>query len=130
VTDIPVPERESQSSKAKRKRSDITGTCNRSAGRAAEKADLPSATGLGDCPLCGAEVQEQKKSYSCSGWKRGCKFVIWKKIAGKTIGIRTAKALLRKRETRRLKGFKSKAGKPFDARLKLVDGEVQFDFSL
>jgi len=27
-----------------------------------------------------------------------------------------------------LKGFKSKAGKAFDAKLKLVDGEVRFEF--
>jgi len=55
--------------------------------------------------------------------------VIWKTIAGKKIGVRTAKTLLTKGQTSRLKSFKSKAGKFFDARLKLVDGKVQFDFS-
>ena len=50
-------------------------------------------------------------------------------MAGKKISARTAKTLLTKGETSRLKGFKSKAGKSFDARLKLVDGKVQFDFS-
>ena len=79
--------------------------------------------------MCGAEVREQPKSYSCSGWKQGCKFVIWKTIAGKRISGRTAKTLLAKGQTGQLKGFKSKAGKPFEARLKLVDGEVQLDFS-
>ena len=79
--------------------------------------------------MCAAEVREQPRSYSCSGWKQGCKFVIWKTIAGKRISGRTAKTLLAKGQTRQLKGFKSKAGKPFAARLKLVDGEVQLDFS-
>ena len=35
---------------------------------------------------------------------------------------------LRKGRSPLLKGFKSKAGKPFDARLKLEDGAVRFDF--
>jgi len=127
VTDIPVPEREPPSGNAKRKRSDSTR--KRPAGRAGEKPGPGPSAGLGICPLCGAGVFEQKKSYSCSGWKQGCKFVIWKTIAGKRIGVRTAKTLLTRGETSRLKGFKSKAGKSFDARLKLVDGKVQFDFS-
>ncbi len=127
VTDIPVPEREPRSGRAKRKRLDSTRT--RPARRGDEKPDVTQSAGLGACPLCGASVFEQKKSYSCSGWKQGCKFVIWKTIAAKKIGVRTAKTLLTKGETSRLKGFKSKAGKSFDARLKLVDGKVQFDFS-
>jgi len=127
VTDILVPEREPRSGKAKRKRSESARS--RPAGRGGEKPNRASSAGLGNCPLCGASVFEQKKSYSGSGWKQGCKFVIWKTIAGKRIGVRTAKTLLTKGETSRLKGFKSKAGKSFDARLKLVDGKVQFDFS-
>ena len=45
---------------------------------------------LGPCPLCGSEVVEQAKSYGCSSWPRGCKFTIWKMIAGKRITPRTA----------------------------------------
>jgi DNA topoisomerase-3 len=129
VTDIPVPERKPRSGNAKRKRSDSTRTRKRPARSVVEKPDLAPSAGLGNCPLCGAGVWEQRKCYSCSGWKQGCKFVIWKTIAGKRIGVRTAKTLLTKGETSRLKGFKSKAGKPFDARLKLVDGKLQFDYS-
>lgn len=33
---------------------------------------------LGLCPGCGGEVIETEKSYSCSGWRSGCKFTIWK----------------------------------------------------
>jgi DNA topoisomerase-3 len=49
-------------------------------------------------------------------------------MAGKRIGAATAKKLLRDGKTSQLKGFRSKAGKPFDASLKLVDGVVKFDF--
>ena len=71
---------------------------------------------------------EQPKSYGCQAWRDGCKFAIWKSIAGKRIGITTAKTLLKNGETKKLKGFKSKAGKPFEAKLKLEAGEVRFVF--
>ena len=83
---------------------------------------------LGPCPLCGADVLEQERSYGCSGWRGGCKFAVWKTIAGKKISVRTAQTLLRKGRSPLLKGFKSKAGKLFEARLKLEDGAVRFDF--
>ena len=93
-----------------------------------EKAPATPAGGLGPCPLCGSEVVEQEKSYGCSGWRSGCKFAIWKTIAGKRISARTAQALLRRGMSPLLKGFKSKSGRAFDARLKLEQGEVRFDF--
>ena len=83
---------------------------------------------LGPCPLCGSDVVEQDRSYGCSGWQAGCKFAIWKAIAGKKLSARTARTLLRKGRTPLLKGFTSKAGKRFDARLKLEGGAVRFDF--
>ncbi len=83
---------------------------------------------LGTCPLCGSEVIEQAKSFGCKGWRRGCKFAIWKTIAGKAIGVRTAQALLRDGQTSVLHGFRSKSGKPFEARLRLDEGQVRFDF--
>ena len=63
-----------------------------------------------------AAVVEQERSYGCSGWRAGCKFAIWKTIAEKKIGVRTAQSLLRKGRSPLLKGFTSKAGKRFDAR--------------
>ena len=71
---------------------------------------------------------EQKKSFSCSGGQGKCRLVIWKTIAGKRISARTAAALLSRGETATLQGFQSRAGKPFAARLRLVDGEVKFAF--
>jgi DNA topoisomerase-3 len=84
---------------------------------------------LGTCPVCGRPVVEQKKSFSCSGWREGCQFVIWKTIAGKRITSRTAETLLKNGVTAQLKGFKSKAGKPFEARLRIANNAVTIEFS-
>ena len=93
-----------------------------------EKTGRFAPVSLGPCPLCGSDVVEQPKSYGCSGWKNGCKFAIWKTIAGKAIGVRTAQALLKRGKSPLIKGFQSKAGKPFEAHLKLEGGEVRFEF--
>jgi DNA topoisomerase-3 len=54
--------------------------------------------------------------------------VIWKTIAGKRITVRTVQTLLKQGRSQVLKGFTSKSGKPFEARLRLEGGEVRFDF--
>jgi DNA topoisomerase III len=97
-----------------------------------EKLAAPSRSRepLGACPKCGAPVVETKKAYSCSAWKKtGCDFAIWKQVSGKRLSEGQAKQLLTRGHTGPLKGFKSKAGKPYAAALKL-DGEnkVRLDF--
>ncbi|MGB9903197.1 MAG: topoisomerase C-terminal repeat-containing protein, partial [Desulfotomaculales bacterium] len=89
-----------------------------------------SEESLGNCPLCGRKVLEFPKGYGCSGWKEGCRFVIWKKIAGKVIPPGQVKVLLEKGQTSTLKGFSSRTGKKFNAALKLnEEGKVIFHFS-
>ncbi len=83
---------------------------------------------LAPCPLCKSAVQETPKSFGCTRWKEGCSFVIWKTIAGKKVTIAMARKLISPGRTQLLKGFKSKAGKKFDARLKLENGQVVFEF--
>lgn len=83
---------------------------------------------LGACPSCGKPVVDQSKSYSCSGWREGCSFVIWKTMSGKKITATMATKLLKSGRTQVLKGFVSKAKKKFDARLKVEDGKVGFEF--
>lgn len=83
---------------------------------------------LGTCPLCGSDVVVSDKAYGCANWRQGCKFVIWKTIAQKKISQKLAKLLLQKGETEVVEGFQSKAGKPFKAKLKLVNGKVKFEF--
>jgi len=126
ITEIPIPSEGQRSAGGRRKGKPWKG--KRRAAGTSGKSDREASSALGPCPLCGADVVEQKKSFSCSAWKKGCQFVIWKTMAGKRISSRTAKTLMQKGETSLLRGFKSKAGKAFDARLKLADGKVTFEF--
>jgi DNA topoisomerase-3 len=140
LTEIPVPKgrpQQQQSSASPKPAKSRTKPGSRRGVKAAndggsdsagEKASAKPTGALGPCPLCGSDVIEQAKSYSCSGWRSGCKFAIWKRIAGKRISARTAQALLRRGRSQVLKGFKSKSGRAFDARLKLDQGDVRFDF--
>jgi DNA topoisomerase III len=97
-----------------------------------EKLAAPSHSreSLGACPKCGSPVVETKKAYGCSSWKKtGCDFAIWKQVSGKRLSEGQAKQLLTRGRTVQMKGFKSKAGKPYAAALKL-DGEhkVRLEF--
>ena len=82
------------------------------------------------CPLCGGNIVKNSFGYVCSNYKEtGCKFGISEKIAGKTISESNVKTLLKKGVTPLIKGFKSsKSGNSFDAKLKLDNGLVKFDF--
>ena len=71
---------------------------------------------------------EQAKSYGCSGWQSGCKFAIWKTIAGKRITPRTAQALLQAGHEPGAQGLRVEVRKRFEARLRLEGGEVRFEF--
>jgi DNA topoisomerase-3 len=89
----------------------------------------PSGEPLGTCPRCGAPVVETKKAYGCSAWKTGCKFAVWKTISGKRVSESQAKQLLKEGRTGKLKGFKSKAGKPYSAALVLdAEHRVKLEF--
>ena len=84
---------------------------------------------LGICPCCGkGKMVEYPKSYSCSGYKDGCNFTIWKIMAGKNITESMASQVIKNGKTRTMKGFKSKAGKEFSARLVIKDNKVVFEF--
>ncbi|NMP24422.1 DNA topoisomerase [Sulfobacillus harzensis] len=94
-----------------------------------EGIQTPSA--FGQCPLCKkGEIRESPKGWGCSEWKDGCRFMIWKIVAGKKLTATQVKTLLSGKTTAVIKGFKSKAGKSFDARLKLdgPEGRVAFEF--
>jgi DNA topoisomerase-3 len=98
----------------------------------------PERVELGLCPRCGAEtgeiIKENSKAYGCTSWKSreepGCGFVIWKRVAGRTLTPELARQLLEEGRTKEvISGFRSRAGKPFRARLVLNgEGKVEFDF--
>ena len=102
---------------------------------------------LGPCPVCGRDVIENRKGYSC--WTRedpGCGFVIWKKKAGKNLPVATVKELMDSlrqsrergddppvgRTAKPVTGFRGRSGRTFRAKLRLEQSEdgkwrVEFD---
>jgi DNA topoisomerase III len=89
---------------------------------------------LGPCPVCGHEIAENRKGYSC--WARedpGCGFVIWKSKAGKQLPVAVARELIKTGYTaRQVTGFRGRSGRTFRARLALSQTEegkwrVEFD---
>jgi DNA topoisomerase-3 len=94
---------------------------------------IPRAN-LGPCPVCGHDIVENRKGFSC--WSRedpGCGFVIWKSKAGKTLPQAVARELIATGRTARpVTGFKGRSGKSFRARLALQQSDegkwrVEFD---
>ncbi len=81
---------------------------------------IPRAN-LGPCPVCGRDIIENRKGYSC--WSRedpGCGFVIWKAKAGKQLPVVIARELIKTGRTEQpATGFKGKSGRSFRARLAL-----------
>lgn len=70
------------------------------------------------CPLCGADIVQTPFGYGCASYDRldesSCKFSIGK-MAGKDISETQVRELLINGRTSTIRGFKSKAGKKFDA---------------
>ncbi len=94
---------------------------------------IPRAN-LGPCPVCGHDIIENRKGYSC--WSRedpGCGFVIWKSKAGKTLPPVVVRELVQTGQTaKQVTGFKGRSGRSFRAKLALVQNEegrwrVEFD---
>jgi DNA topoisomerase-3 len=110
------------------------------AGKTVEELDvklkevrIPRAN-LGPCPVCGHDIVENRKGFSC--WSRedpGCGFVIWKSKAGKTLPAAVARELItRGRTEKAVTGFKGRSGRSFRARLALMQSDegkwrVEFD---
>lgn len=82
------------------------------------------------CPNCGGTVKENYRRYACEK----CEFSITKIPAGRAFETAEADAFLANKKIGPLEGFRSKAGWPFTAELKLVyDDEIsnwklEFDF--
>ena len=102
---------------------------------------------LGPCPVCGRDVIENRKGYSC--WSRedpGCGFVIWKRKAGKILPASVVSELMASlkqsiergdeppvgRTEKQVTGFKGRSGRSFRAKLKIEptgeDGKWRVEF--
>lgn len=120
--------------------SDLTGQIAAQISQFAEK----NAKGLGarkkigvTCPVCGGEMVTTPFGYGCANYNKlndnSCRFSIGK-IAGKEISETQVKELLSNGRTGTIRGFKSKNGKKFDARIALNKDEkgkvigLKFDF--
>ncbi len=89
------------------------------------------------CPKCGGVVKENYRRFTCTGKtgaEEGCGFTITKIPAGRAFEVAEADAFLQNKKIGPLEGFRSKAGWPFTAELKLVLDEelgnwkLEFDF--
>ncbi|HEX2689389.1 MAG TPA: DNA topoisomerase [Kofleriaceae bacterium] len=87
----------------------------------------PAAPPIGRCPRCDASVIEGAREFICTD---ACGFTMQKRVAGRAITAALAGVLLERRKSQILRGFRSKAGKPFAAMLVLDDdGALRFDFA-
>ncbi len=95
------------------------------------------------CPNCGGVVKENYRRFTCIGKGAavadgaegtGCGFSISKSPAGRSFELTEIDQLIREHKVGPLEGFRSKAGWPFTAELKLVRDEelnnwkMEFDF--
>lgn len=77
------------------------------------------------CSNCGKYIVVRPKLFACTG----CDFKIWSTVAEKKLTTKQVETLIQKGKTGIIKGFKSKAGKNFDAKLKLEkSGKLVFEF--
>lgn len=96
------------------------------------------ATLKAPCPNCGRTVKENYRRYACVGdvaaEDGGCGFSISKIPGGRAFEPDEIEAFLRDKQIGPLEGFRSKAGWPFTAELKLVyddelrNWKLEFDF--
>ncbi len=80
---------------------------------------------LGVCPLCRqGQLRMNQKSVYCPEYKNGCKFQIWREVAGVSLTEKHIRDLLTKGQTSKIHGFTSSKGSTFHARLALQrDGQ-------
>lgn len=74
------------------------------------------------CPKCKeGDILKGKRAFGCSRYNEGCDFTVRPYVAGKFVEKEYLTELIQKGETEKhVKGFKSRAGKSFDARLRFT----------
>ncbi len=90
------------------------------------------------CPNCGGVIKENYRRFTCVGRNggaqgsegAGCGFSITKIPAGRSFEINEVEQLLRDHRIGPLEGFRSKAGWPFTAELRLVRDEEQHNWKM
>ena len=77
------------------------------------------------CPKCGGKVQENYRKFQC----KTCDFSIWKVVSSREFAPQEIETLITKRAVGPLTGFRSRAGKPFAALVRMTpEYRAEFDF--
>jgi DNA topoisomerase-3 len=77
------------------------------------------------CPKCGGKVQENYRKFKC----QKCDFSIWKVVSSREFAPEEIETLIVKRSVGPFTGFRSRAGKPFAAVVRLSpEFRAEFDF--
>ena len=80
------------------------------------------------CPKCSATLPpiKNRKAVGC----KECDFIIWRKLSGKDLTDKQIEKLITNGKTEKIKGFKSKAGKEYEATIVLdEDCKISFSFN-
>ncbi len=90
------------------------------------------------CPICGGDIVQTPFGFGCANYSKdnpeSCRFSVGK-MAERALSEANVKELLSEGRTGTIRGFKSKAGKKFDARVALAKDEngkvtgLKFDFT-
>ncbi|HSB48607.1 MAG TPA: DNA topoisomerase III [Burkholderiales bacterium] len=91
-----------------------------------KKGDIPEeayATVEAPCPKCGGVIQENYRKFQC----QACDFSLWVVLSGREWAPEEIAELVTRRFVGPLTGFRSRAGKPFSAGIRLTD-ELKLDF--
>jgi DNA topoisomerase-3 len=115
---------------AQRERNQGRGKKARGRPRVAVQSDS-SMPGPLTCPKCNqGKIVEGRRGWGCNRYREGCDFVVWKEVAGKPLTEKQLHTLIAKGKTGVIKGFTSKAGRKFEARLRLDEQwKTVFEFA-
>lgn len=87
----------------------------------------PTTPSLGTCPACGKPVRKRGKVWTCDQG-RACSFVVFSTMSRREISGRMVKQLLTSGRSQPVKGFVSRAGRPFSAGLEWNTEESRVTF--
>lgn len=95
---------------------------------AGAKLDLSGKGSVGKCPLCGntvIDIENPKlQAYKCEN--KDCDFILWKRQFGSKLNVSNARKIIQGKESE-VMNFKSKAGKQYQARLKLKPNKKELE---
>lgn len=110
----------------------VTDTVNKIKAAVAEGYTPTEKKVVGKCPICGADLVENKIGWGCSAYKGkdsdSCSFLIKREICGYEFTDKEMIALINGETLGPYDNFVSKKGNKFSASVKVQDGEVKLLF--